>query len=221
MQVVFLPLSCLVGKSFFGWGNWHKHHYVFVLLLLYQSLSSACVKLHFVLLLHVWNICLGCTFLFFNTALSVMPAMRLSHRASLAGSAAVFSKLYSLCRSRSVFNIADVLLRHVIFSFFFFFDLVLLLNLTFYPTLTMNFSEFRHPTHLPTHREICEAFCHSSMSSHTTLVLVYTLNDLQLCPSIFSEELFAFGVHQHQKFDIVHSGGRNCCAFRCFDSDQF
>lgn len=119
MQVVFLPLSCLVGKSFFGWGNWHKHHYVFGLLLLYQSLSSACVKLHFVLLLHVWNICLGFTFLFFNTALSVMPAMRLSHRASLAGSVAVFSKLYSLCRPRSVFNVADVLLRHVFFCFFF------------------------------------------------------------------------------------------------------
>lgn len=145
-----------------------------------------------------------------------MPAMRLSHRASLAGSAAVFSNLYSLCRSRSVFNIADVLLRHM-----FFLDPVLLLNLTFYPTLTMNFSEFRHPTHLPTHREICEAFCHNSMSSRTTLVLVYTLNDLQLCPSIFSERLFAFGVHQHQKFAIVHSGGGNCCAFCCFDSDQF
>lgn len=145
--------------------------------------------------------------------------MRLSHRASLAGSAAVFSKLYSLCRPRSVFNVADVLLRHMFF--FFFLDPVLLLNLTFYQTLTMNFSEFRHPTHLPTHREICEVFCHNSMSSRATLVLVYTLNDLQLCPSIVSEELFAFGVHQHQKFAIAHSGGGNCCAFRCFDSDQF
>lgn len=44
-----------------------------------------------------------------------MPAMRLSHRASLAGSAAVFSNLYSLCQSLSVFNVADVLLRHMFF----------------------------------------------------------------------------------------------------------
>lgn len=65
---------------------------------------------------------------------------------TLAGSAAVFSKL-SLRWSCSVFNVADVTLHHPI----------LLLNLTFYPNLVMNFSGFRHTTHLPV-KEICEVF---------------------------------------------------------------
>lgn len=143
------------------------HHYVFDLLLLYQPLSSACVlSFSFRFLLHVSNIRRGCTFLFFNTTLSVAHVARLGNRVSLAGSAAVFSKLtvsvghIQSCRSCSV---ADVMLHHPI----------LLLNLTFYPNLLMNFSGFQHTTHLPVKREICEVFRCDRTLSNATLVLLY------------------------------------------------